>query len=1331
MPAKTFDPTEKAGLLALQTIANNELKWICRPQHEADYGVDAALELTTEALKVIGKMIGCQVKTGPSYFAQGNTTVIYYYSDDEEITYWRDHALPIILVLHDPAAKATYWVDTRVAKKTKGGAGEGWRIDVPRAQRLGGRSRAALEKIALSKQRDRLAEGFDPQAAAPRELVQAVTSGTQEQANNAHAPTASVPAKLATATPEELLGNPAIANLTIGQLLSVARAPQVSPWSTKDVDTRGEDAVLHERITGWRDVDRKGAPDLALTELRALLDTVDPAVTPHAWFRIQINIGSALMDLGRIDEAVVAWEAGARIEPENPTSVGYLAMARLAQRDHVEARKLAETALAMPDRPSMAINVLLQALAYDLAWTGEPDDVIPDDLKDTLDAKLGRVEFWRRRDATRWAPETIALARAYPQEETFRTSAAHAVLVMASPFADPTVPLHSTISREEILAAANVLQAKVEQWLRIGYDDDRELAAYANNAAVCFRLAGDYGAARQILGRVLAQKPQLPLYKILGIVEALDGDRQAAEATLAKALDDGEARLFRAELLAKRDPGAALNEVLAVPEDILDPEHLTTRWLLAAGMALRLRDEAVFEQALAGIRLNPARRVVAEVMAIEWSFEGVLVDPEAKARLLALLATLDEITTFTSRYALADALARAGAWFEATECLEGFVDLDAADEPSILYLEALASARRDAKFLATLNAAGEVLRRHPQVLRTAAAHAFNSGDFARAEIEARSLVAVEPGFLGPYLLLWQVLIRRDDPRGVRWILGKDLEGLKAHGVSEELKLARYLFVEGHRERALKLIYALSWRHRDDHQVLTAAVVQILEDGRGKGPEGGIVPAEMTVVGPDAAVTLETDRGETIGFVIEADEALRKLNDKAWPPDNALVVATLGKAKGESIALPNGGRAVVKTILHKYVARVHDLLALLPQRFPDTPGFRSVSIDPTGPDGLAHVLAVAKARNEAAGEAFEDYETGAMTLSMLAMRLGETELDVLSGMNAGRHKLINAIGGVEERIQARRALDRAVEVGAVMDISAFWALWRGGLVDHLLEQMPNLWVTAYTPAVLEARRDELMTSAKDGIRQLGYSDGQPTYTVTSPEVVQATIADLDAAIGWLAKNARVHPVQVPETLPDNVARSIQQLPIFLLDEIFVALETGAILLSDDQRLRLLAHELGVIGGAWTHAAICRAYDDKTLDARFAVEASAKLVLAGHAYVAIDYLQVLEALRLDVEEGGKPGWRYQALALCLGGPNAEPISHLRIIHNVLMVLWRKSRFETVRPLATSILLRRLAVRRPDAPQLFATLARACQGNALLINYMARWVRGHFLASKAAQT
>jgi tetratricopeptide (TPR) repeat protein len=920
--------------------------------------------------------------------------------------------------------------------------------------------------------------------------------------------------------------------------------------------------ALHARIDTLRDLDRAGSPRVAYEQLQSLLETIDQTATPHALFRAQSNLASAALDLGRVEEAAASWEAAYETEPTNPHAIATLGLARLIQGRIAEARQLAEQAMSGPAPEKAGVSVLFQALARDDTWDGDPEALIPDALRSTLDADLGRVEFKRRRRDPSWREAAIEAGRRHPDEEVFRYSAAHAVLDMASPFHDPAHPIDQRVHRPDLEAAAKLLAERVDAWLRDDYQDLYELEAYANNAAVAYRLLGEFDQARALIDRTLAVHPgMLGPRKLQGVIEAMDGDKRRAIELLSLVPQDGEAQLYRAELISQDQPQEALTALFAIPDEIVPVEHKTTRWLIAGSVALRLRDRASLDRAVAQITLDPPRALFADVFEIEWDARHGLDQAEVQRRLLGVAGRLDDNTTLSIRASLADLLCRHQLYFEASECLEGYVGFSQPDEVTLLYLRALASSRRDKRFLAAISQASDLVRNDPAVIRIIALHAYNAGELATAEVEARKLVKAQDGELEPVLLLLDVLARRDERRAIAKVLSRDLEGLETGGLDERLKLARYLFVFGDRDRALRYSYWLSWRYRDDRRALMAQCFQTLEATR----VGAQTSYDVRIAADDVCVEIRTD-DETIRFVIEPDARLRQLSDRAWEPSHPLAQAALGKAVDDQVELPDGETGQIVSITHKFIARMQEAFQTLHRRFPNNPGFQKFKVDPDAPGGFDKVYETAKAQTATVDAALEDYKAGRALVSMLAMQLGSSALDVVEGMKFGGPKLVNAAGSIAERQAAGDALTVSLGKGFVIDTATFWCLWRLQAVDAVVQVLGKMHVSSTIFDELATRRDFLEPHAQEGLQQFGYRDGRPTLTEISAKAIRNGIALVEGAVAWLKANASVCPAHTPETLPDNVARTVGQMRFHFLDELFIALNEDLLLLSDDLWLR---------------------------------------------------------------------------------------------------------------------------------------------------------------------
>ena len=142
------DRTGSGGTAIVDAIVNLDMGWIYRPQNQpgADYGVDAHLELTDDEGVETGRQLAAQVKAGRSYFRESTEGGFVHRPSDRHVRYWRDYALPVILILVDEHARIAYWAFTDRIESTAGG---GWKLVVPRTQTLGPEAKGVLSEAAI------------------------------------------------------------------------------------------------------------------------------------------------------------------------------------------------------------------------------------------------------------------------------------------------------------------------------------------------------------------------------------------------------------------------------------------------------------------------------------------------------------------------------------------------------------------------------------------------------------------------------------------------------------------------------------------------------------------------------------------------------------------------------------------------------------------------------------------------------------------------------------------------------------------------------------------------------------------------------------------------------------------------------------------------------------------------------------------------------------------------------------------------------------------------------------------------------------------------------
>jgi len=105
--------TERAGVISVAAEVNR-LGLIWREQPSVDVGIDGQIELVGEHGEATGRVVAVQIKSGESYL-RGTEDHWVFHPDVKHRFYWERFPVPVLLMLHSPDRKETYWVDARQA----------------------------------------------------------------------------------------------------------------------------------------------------------------------------------------------------------------------------------------------------------------------------------------------------------------------------------------------------------------------------------------------------------------------------------------------------------------------------------------------------------------------------------------------------------------------------------------------------------------------------------------------------------------------------------------------------------------------------------------------------------------------------------------------------------------------------------------------------------------------------------------------------------------------------------------------------------------------------------------------------------------------------------------------------------------------------------------------------------------------------------------------------------------------------------------------------------------------------------------------------------------
>jgi len=299
-------------------------------------------------------------------------------------------------------------------------------------------------------------------------------------------------------------------------------------------------------------------------------------------------------------------------------------------------------------------------------------------------------------------------------------------------------------------------------------------------------------------------------------------------------------------------------------------------------------------------------------------------------------------------------------------------------------------------------------------------------------------------------------------------------------------------------------------------------------------------------------------------------------------------------------------------------------------------------------------------------------------------------------------------------------------GAVLDPYTAWVAAEIGVLPAL-----KTWFgTLRTPASTTAMIDRMIDREEEGRGReqmtLSWHDGQFYRNVVTDDFRDVQIAALKRVRDTIVAQSEIVEVLVPNDISETAEMVLAMGGGRFLDAAFLALETGAVLVSDDLHYRGMAGEAVGCEGTWLQAVLLSANETRQLPASEYV--SAVVGLAQHAH---DHLALTGPILYLIARQDRDGFPDLRAALrFLAGPKAEMRSHRAAFYDYLNLLWPPD--DVLSPLkteaATGLALEAyLAHRNRDCVPLLVDVIQRHRGIPGLSEYLARWLRGHFISSE----
>ncbi len=145
----SYFESEEVGDIGVDLVSltvKRSLSWIFREQPKNDLGIDGHIEVVNEQRDGTGRLLAVQIKAGASFFKHESEKGFTFYGKNKHLQYWLLHSLPVILVLCDVESDICYWVE--ISRTSVENTDKGWKVTVPKGQRLNKESKRQLAEIA-------------------------------------------------------------------------------------------------------------------------------------------------------------------------------------------------------------------------------------------------------------------------------------------------------------------------------------------------------------------------------------------------------------------------------------------------------------------------------------------------------------------------------------------------------------------------------------------------------------------------------------------------------------------------------------------------------------------------------------------------------------------------------------------------------------------------------------------------------------------------------------------------------------------------------------------------------------------------------------------------------------------------------------------------------------------------------------------------------------------------------------------------------------------------------------------------------------------------------
>ena len=422
---------------------------------------------------------------------------------------------------------------------------------------------------------------------------------------------------------------------------------------------------------------------------------------------------------------------------------------------------------------------------------------------------------------------------------------------------------------------------------------------------------------------------------------------------------------------------------------------------------------------------------------------------------------------------------------------------------------------------------------------------------------------------------------------------------------------------------------------------------------------------LQAVVPGSTVQLQDAFGGALTISLDpANSGALPSRDGFYPHDSTEVQALLGAALGAEVELPGGlgtkRKYTVLSISSVYRHLLHVAQARVQTSMSSDSAFFSVPV-PAGEDGadFSHVHAVLKRQSAHSKMVMEAYQTGPLTLGIVARMLGRSVVDIVTGWPSSGPKLFVSRGTAEDRESSAQLLERP-DAAYVVDAATIAELTRISC-QRALAVLPKVYCSTKTLEVLEVCLEEAQTVGASG--SLMDDEGEMRFIEYSARDKERRVAFLQRMVDAARAYCEVVPAYGPDTLPDGLENAEEALAAEEYSAMLLVAERDATMLTVDGRLAQLVAATLQRPWIWPQVLLMNAGSKGVIRPRDYSQAVLQQFLGNRTFVS---LAAYDLLWMALQGGFTLRYGIQQFKEYLGSPDTEFMSGARVALEFLNLL-----------------------------------------------------------------